>query len=149
MKTNHGAMIPAAPVEEGREGEMSEPEYAQGSRLFNHADLLNAYATGAHDAATYSDQITDELILRSADAYVKSVAPAASRAPHEGPTSGLREDIAKVIYDFLRQNDSEGRNVSWVPGGNSLKQDDARRFADRVLAVLPAASPLAVENANG
>lgn len=61
-----------------------EPKYAQGSHLFNHEHLWHAYTTGANDATKHNGHITDELIARSADAYVKSVAPAAS--PLVAPT---------------------------------------------------------------
>ena len=46
----------------------------------------------------------------------------------------LREAVAEAIYDAMRENDPEGANRPWVPGGNSIKQDEARRRARAALA---------------
>lgn len=47
--------------------------------------------------------------------------------------AALREAVAEAIYDAMRENDPRGRQHPWVPGGNSDKQDEARRRADRAL----------------
>jgi hypothetical protein len=49
-------------------------------------------------------------------------------------SDALREAVARAIYDAMRVNDSEGRDRPWVRGGNSLKQEEARRRARAALA---------------
>jgi hypothetical protein len=50
---------------------------------------------------------------------------------------GLTEVVACAIYDAMREADPEGRNHPWVPGGNSRKQEEARRRARTALAAAP------------
>jgi hypothetical protein len=52
--------------------------------------------------------------------------------------SGWREEIAQVIYETW--TDAPGY-LSWVPRGNSHKQEDARRTADQILALLSPPPP--------
>jgi hypothetical protein len=66
----------------------TESQYAQGSHLFNHEHLWRAYTTGANDASKHAGHVTDELIARSADAYVKSVAPLAVSPPSASASAG-------------------------------------------------------------
>lgn len=44
-----------------------------------------------------------------------------------------REEIARIIYERAFER-HDGPKPAWVPGGNSLKQDDARHIADLILA---------------
>lgn len=52
-----------------------------------------------------------------------------TEAEYEAVMRRAIEDRAKVIYDERRQGDPEGMLHPWVEGGNSLKQDEARRAA--------------------
>lgn len=47
------------------------------------------------------------------------------------------ERVAEAIYNAMRDGDEEGKRYPWVPGGNSLKQDEARRMAREALDALP------------
>ena len=47
---------------------------------------------------------------------------------------GLREAVAEAIYDAMRENDPEGQTRPWIAGGNSRKQDEARRRARAALS---------------
>lgn len=58
----------------------------------------------------------------------------ALRAEHSDSEPGLRERVAEAIYDAMRENDPEGRDRPWVPGGNSLKQEEARGRARLALS---------------
>jgi uncharacterized protein YpuA (DUF1002 family) len=42
-----------------------------------------------------------------------------------------REGLAKSIYDQMTYTD-KGTKPKWVEGGNSLKQDEARRMANKL-----------------
>lgn len=50
-----------------------------------------------------------------------------------------REEIARIIYDALPFDGTltHARKPTWVSGGNSIRQDDARRTADKILARHP------------
>lgn len=51
------------------------------------------------------------------------------------PLKGVsREEVARIVYDSW--TDAPGYQP-WVPGGNSDKQYDARKVADRILALSP------------
>ena len=43
-----------------------------------------------------------------------------------------REEIAEIIYNIFHYED-KGKKPQWLPGGNSLKQDEARDVADKVI----------------
>ena len=47
----------------------------------------------------------------------------------------MKEDIAKFMYSLMTY-DGVGENPEWVPSGNSLKQDEARRHANKVLKII-------------
>jgi hypothetical protein len=47
----------------------------------------------------------------------------------------LVEFYAKAIYGAM-EYDGPGEKPEWVPNGNSLKQDEARRYARAVIASL-------------
>lgn len=49
-------------------------------------------------------------------------------------TERIEEAVAIAIYDDMRMRDPEGRNRPWVPGGNSLKQVEARQRARAALS---------------
>lgn len=51
---------------------------------------------------------------------------------HYNRTYGPVETLAKEIYDFFEYKDS-GTKPAWVPGGNSLMQDEARICARKQL----------------
>ena len=52
------------------------------------------------------------------------------------------ERVAEALYDALRADHPEGKDRPWVPGGNSLKQDEARRLARIALAAAaPSGAP--------
>lgn len=51
------------------------------------------------------------------------------------PNEAAIEKEAILIYDAMRVNDPEGANKPWVSGGNSLKQDEARRAARAKLSL--------------
>lgn len=53
------------------------------------------------------------------------------RAASEAREKKLREYAARLVYE--RWRDQPGY-VPWVPGGNSIKQDDARRIVDAALS---------------
>lgn len=64
---------------------------------FDHADILKAYITGARSGRDHRP--TDELIARSADAYIKSVAPrhfdlSLDLLPAPGSPSSARDEGA-------------------------------------------------------
>lgn len=65
--------------------------------------------------------------------------------PHEDAI----EAEAKAIYEVKHSVDDEGRTRSWVPGGNSLKQDEARREAREKLSRLPNPYPSSKDPATG
>lgn len=54
-------------------------------------------------------------------------------ARSEAVSAGVAEAVAEAIYDAMRENDPEGSRKPWVPGGNSLKQGEARRRARAAL----------------
>ena len=47
---------------------------------------------------------------------------------------GLTELVAEAIYDAMREHDPAGQKRPWVTGGNSLKQDEARQRAGKVIS---------------
>lgn len=48
----------------------------------------------------------------------------------------LREKVARAIFEHWQfQKDKAGDPVQWVVGGNSLKQCEARDYADAALAI--------------
>lgn len=49
----------------------------------------------------------------------------------------LEEAVAEAIYDVMRKSDPEGTVYPWVPGGNSFKQEEARRRARNALSTIP------------
>lgn len=55
---------------------------------------------------------------------------------HNG-SSADRETVAKIIYDAFPFEPRHGmaHKPEWLPGGNSNRQDDARRAADLILAL--------------
>jgi hypothetical protein len=54
--------------------------------------------------------------------------------PH---SSADRETVAKIIYDAFPFEPRHGmaQKPEWLPGGNSNRQDEARRAADLILAL--------------
>ncbi len=48
------------------------------------------------------------------------------------------ERVAEAIYNAMRENDPKGQRYPWVPGGNSQKQDTARRQARAALIAVRA-----------
>ncbi len=53
-------------------------------------------------------------------------------------TPDVIESVAEAIYDAMREDHDGGTNKPWVAGGNSLKQDEARRRARRALGSVSA-----------
>lgn len=50
-----------------------------------------------------------------------------------------REEIAKIVYDAMPYRPVKHEpKPEWVPGGNSLMQDEARRAADAILSLAQA-----------
>jgi hypothetical protein len=62
------------------------------------------------------------------------VAAEYARLAESRPSDELAEAVARAIYDAMRENDPEGRDRPWVPGGNSRKQEEARSRARAALA---------------
>jgi hypothetical protein len=60
-----------------------------------------------------------------------------ARLAESRPRDGLADAVARAIYDAMRENDPEGRDRPWVPGGNSRKQEEARSRARAALAEAP------------
>jgi sarcosine oxidase delta subunit len=60
---------------------------------------------------------------------------------HTSPTREWREAAAEIIYDVMPFNGDSilPTKPAWVPKGNSIRQDEARRAADRIanLSTLP------------
>jgi hypothetical protein len=56
-----------------------------------------------------------------------------------------REEIARIIYDAFpfEPHHGEAQKPAWVAGGNSFRQDDARRAADTILALSAQGEPVA------
>lgn len=46
-----------------------------------------------------------------------------------------REAVAQIIYELIPYDLPHGLKPKWVPNGNSLKQDECRRVADRIAAL--------------
>lgn len=51
-----------------------------------------------------------------------------------------RDEMARIIYDAFPFDNKGAEKPPWIPNGNSIRQDDARRAADAILA-LPATNP--------
>lgn len=66
--------------------------------------------------------------LRDLEAALRASQPAT-------PGGEAREQAAQLIYDLLPYDLPHGVKPKWVSGGNSLKQDECRRAADRILAL--------------
>ncbi|GAB1340902.1 hypothetical protein [Gemmatimonas sp.] len=50
----------------------------------------------------------------------------------------MREAIARLVYAAMQTLSDEGQQYPWVEGGNATAQDEARRAADQILALMPA-----------
>ena len=50
-------------------------------------------------------------------------------------TDDALERIAQIVFEH--RHFQQSANVKWTPGGNSIKQDEARDIARAILAVLP------------
>ena len=61
-----------------------------------------------------------------------SVSISALRALLSGPPEPSEEEVARVIYERVMDGPVVGEKPAWVPGGNSLKQDEARVHAQAV-----------------
>jgi hypothetical protein len=57
------------------------------------------------------------------------------RALLAGPPVPSEEEVARTIYERVMDGPVVGEKPAWVPGGNSLKQDEARDHARAVLAL--------------
>lgn len=66
------------------------------------------------------------------DRMAKLARPAQSVPRRDDPEV---EEEAERIYSAMREEDPAGSRYAWVPGGNSLKQDEARRLARVGLAL--------------
>jgi hypothetical protein len=58
----------------------------------------------------------------------------------EGQAVSKLESVAKVIYKQFPY-EAPGRKPAWVNGGNSLKQDEARRYAAVAIEAIESPSP--------
>ncbi len=72
-------------------------------------------------------------------------APPAAPEAKEQERGGepLVERVAKAIYDAMRCGDPEGQRRPWIPGGNSLKQSEAREMAR--IAIKPCVPTVSAE----
>jgi len=77
-----------------------------------------------------------KLILNKAAAAIRAAIAASPAAPAAPVPDALVEAVAKAIYWEWRR---DAGYVPWVDGGNSLKQDDARKIAR---AVVSSAAPV-------
>jgi hypothetical protein len=108
--------------------------------ICTHSDIQRMKLVATQFAPTVID-FYSELIAENPAAFDKTAV--ALRAPD-------RETIAEAIYQKMpfiereRAPVAHGEKPGWVPGGNSLKQDEARMYADAVLA-LPSAGAIAGE----
>ncbi len=60
-----------------------------------------------------------------------------------------REEVAQIIYETMPFDGRAAEKPPWIPGGNSWHQDEARRAADRILALFRSSTVTAPPPANG
>lgn len=138
----------------------SSPGIEQAGALINSAyDELCVRFSGVH-----SDDAMDSVLLRLHAAlkklgidptapYIATPLPdAAQRAPdwdaHHNRSYEPVETRAKEIYDFFEFREA-GSKPAWVPGGNSLMQDEARICARKQLREAGHTPPLPSTNCGG
>jgi len=74
-------------------------------------------------------QMAQSIVLKALELHEASL-PSVSQ---EEISAAGAERIAELIYSRFLSYDDHGVFYRWIAGGNSLKQDDARRFARRLL----------------
>lgn len=60
--------------------------------------------------------------------------------PSPPASSEVVERVAREIYDLFHY-DGVGEKPKWSPSGNSLKQDEAREIAKRIIQLVPPPPP--------
>ena len=63
---------------------------------------------------------------------------------HPRPRVGVTEEIAKIVYDAMREVQPPSVSTKpWVENGNAISQDIARYAARRILTLADSPAPLA------
>jgi hypothetical protein len=79
------------------------------------------------------------LFLTAAEIFKERFGDPRNSATAKGsaaPNVEMIEKVAEAIYNAMRKEDPEGRRYSWVPRGNSQKQDLARVLARAALRAI-------------
>lgn len=102
--------------------------------------VYNAVERILDEESAWIARPNNEVTMRIAMAVTIAAMDALEKISDEPvvPAAGAREVVAKAVYDKF-EFDEPGGKPPWVPGGNALKQDEARGYADRVLSALTAA----------
>ncbi len=117
--------------------ELTEAERAGATTYERHAEVQSTLPA----AVRATEETADDSFLENVATFLESHSTRADAdrlrkvtLHRNRTTSGYVERVAEAIYDALRENDPEGKGRPWVPGGNSLKQDEARRCARAALS---------------